>query len=153
MKVRSILVTFAFAILPVAFAACSTTSSPGQLRAGMTPNETVQVMGEPDLKDNVADPNHSGASVLRYTWIDSGKSAIFGSDEKVASVQNVDLTTKKDVVEEAQAQAPPPAPFDPINTPLNYLFFPVKAGFNYLGAGLNCVAGSYCRKPQISPPS
>jgi hypothetical protein len=153
MKLRSLLTVFVFAILPLTVAACSTTKGPGQLQVGMTPDEAVQTMGEPDLKDNVADPAHSGANVLRFTWIDSGKSAVFSSNQKIASIQNVDLTTKKDIVEEQQAAASPPPPFDPINTPLNYLFFPVKAGFTYLGAGLNCVAGDACRKPQIAPPS
>jgi hypothetical protein len=148
---RSILKLLPIAILSLALAACSSTASEGTLRTGMTPNEAVQAMGEPDLKDNVADPN-SGASVQRYTWIDAGKSATFGSDDKLASVQNVDLA-KKVPQQEDRANLSPNPPFDPINTPLNYLFFPVKAGFNYLGAGLNCVAGSYCRKPQITPPS
>ena len=151
MTCRPILRLLPIAILPLALAACSSTSSQGSLRAGMTPNEAVQSMGEPDLKDNIQDPQ-TGATEQRYTWIDSGKSAVFGSDNKLASVQDVDLA-KKVPQQEDRANLSPNPPFDPINTPLNYLFFPVKAGFNYLGAGLNCVAGSYCRKPQITPPS
>ncbi|HUA31973.1 MAG TPA: hypothetical protein VMA09_00085 [Candidatus Binataceae bacterium] len=152
MTLRSILRFLPIAILPLMVAACSTANSQGDLRTGMTPDETVAAMGQPDLTDNVADPNHSGASVLRYTWIDQGKSAIFGSDNKLASVQNVDIA-KKVPQQEDRANLSPNPPFDPINTPLNYLFFPVKAGFTYLGAGLNCVGGGECRKPQIAPPS
>jgi hypothetical protein len=151
MKLRSVLLRLALAISLVPMTACSTATTSGQLRTGMTPNETVQAMGEPDLKDNVDDPNHNGATVLRYTWIDSGKTAVFSSDDRVASIQNVDISARKQAEEVAAAKPRPP--FDPINTPLNYLFFPVTAGFNYLGAGLNCVAGSYCRKPEITPPS
>jgi hypothetical protein len=39
----------------------------------MTADETVQAMGPPDLKDSVPDPDHSGATVLRYVWLDSGR--------------------------------------------------------------------------------
>jgi len=118
----------------------------------MTPNEAVQAMGEPDLKDNVADPAHNGATVLRYTWVDAGKTAVFNSDDKIETVQNVDLATARQA-QQVSEQTRMVQPFDPIETPLNYLFFPVKAGFNYLGAGLNCVAGTDCRKPQITLPS
>jgi hypothetical protein len=43
--------------------------------------------------------------------------------------------------------------FDPINTPLNYIFFPAKAAAIYFGAGVNCVGGGGCAKPQLPPPS
>ena len=152
MTLRSTLRLLPIAILPLMVAACSTSSSEGGLRTGMTPDETVATMGQPDLKDNINDPNHSGASVLRYTWIDEGKSAVFGSDNKLASVQNVDIAKKAPQAEDRANLSPNP-PFDPLNTPLNYLFFPVKAGFTYLGAGLNCVAGSECRRPKVAPPS
>ncbi len=152
MTFRTALVRLALSILTVALAACSAQSSNADLHAGMTPNEAVQAMGEPDLKDNVSDPAHSGAEVLRYTWVDAGKTAIFNSDNKIETVQNVNLATKQEA-QQVSEQTKMAQPFDPIETPLNYLFFPVKAGFNYLGAGLNCVAGSDCRKPQISLPS
>jgi hypothetical protein len=131
--------------------ACSMTKS-ATLSTGMSPDQSVQAMGQPDLKDNIADPNHTGASVLRYVWLDSGKAAIFGSDNRVASIQTVETNTKQHVEEEARAQAPAQA-FDPINTPLNYMFFPVKAGLNYLGAGMNCLGGGTCQKPVLPPPS
>ncbi len=138
-------------VLMLSAVACSTTKS-GTLSAGMTPDQTVQAMGQPDLKDNIADPNHSGASVLRYVWLDTGKAAIFGSDERVASIQDVETNTKQHVEQQARAQAAPQE-FDPINTPLNYMFFPFKAGLTYLGAGVNCVGGGGCQRPELPPPS
>lgn len=117
----------------------------------MTPDQTVQAMGQPDLKDNVADPNHSGASVLRYVWLDSGKAAIFGADDRVASIQNVETNTKEHVEQQARAQAAPRY-FDPIETPLNYMFFPFKAATIYFAAGVNCVGGGACQRPELPPP-
>src|SRR5882757_10161466 len=107
-------------------------------------------MGEPDLKDSIADPNHSGATVLRYVWLEPGKAGIFGSDNRLASVQQIETNTKEHVEEQAHAEAAaqgPPQQFDPIATPLNYLFFPVKAGAIYFGAGVNCAASGDCQKP------
>jgi hypothetical protein len=152
MTVRNFLVGIGAVLLAFTLAACASQASTTDLHAGMTPNEAVQAMGEPDLKDNVADPSHSGATVLRYTWVDAGKTAVFDSENKIETVQNVDLATKQQAVQVSQ-QTQMPRAFDPIETPLNYLFFPVKAGFNYLGAGLNCVAGTDCRKPQVTLPS
>jgi hypothetical protein len=134
--------------------ACSATKS-ATLNTGMTPSQAVQAMGEPDLKDNVADPSHNGATVLRYVWLEPGKAAIFGSDERLASIQNVEATsnTKQQIEEQAAAASRPPQVFDPINTPLNYIFFPAKAAAIYFGAGVNCVGGGGCAKPQLPPPS
>src|SRR5260370_16552402 len=81
----------AFALFTVA---CSTTKT-ASLSPGMTPDQTVQAMGQPDLKDNIADPNHNGASVLRYAWLDSAKAAIFGSDDRVARVQHFQTNTNQ----------------------------------------------------------
>ena len=134
---------------------CSTTKS-GTLSPGMTPGQTVQSMGEPDLKDTIADPNHNGATVLRYVWLEPGKAAVFGSDNHVASVQDVETNTKQKVEEQAHAEAVasgPPQRFDPIQTPLDYIFYPVKAGAVYFGAGVNCVGGGGCQKPQLPSPS
>jgi len=124
----------------------------------MTPQQTVQSMGEPDLKDSVADPNHTGASVTRYVWLEPGKAAIFGTDNRLATVQDVEASTgtKQQVEQQAPAQAAtaePPQPFDPIETPLNYLFYPAKAATIYFGAGLSCATGGGCEKPQLPPPS
>ena len=125
----------------------------GTLSTGMTPDQAVRAMGQPDLQDNIADPNHNGASVLRYVWLQPGKAAIFGSDYRVASIQDVETNTKQRVEQEARVEAAgPPPQFDPLETPLNYFFFPVKAGLIYIGAGLNCVGGGACRQPELPPP-
>jgi hypothetical protein len=153
--VRILLASAIAGMIALFVAGCSTVKS-GTLSPGMTPAQTVQSMGEPDLKDNIADPNHSGASVLRYVWLEPGKAAIFGSDERLASVQDVETNTKAKVEEQAHAEAVasgPPQRFDPIQTPLDYLFYPVKAGAIYFGAGLNCAAGGNCVKPQLPSPS
>src|SRR6266436_3353625 len=133
--IRTFLASAGTGLLALLLVGCSTAKS-GSLNPGMTPDQTVQSMGEPDLKDSISDPNHSGATVLRYVWLEPGKAAIFGSDNRLASVQQVEEQAHA----EAEAQGPPQV-FDPIETPLNYLFFPVKAGAVYFGAGVNCVAG------------
>ena len=152
---RTFLASATLGVLAMFVVGCSTVKS-GTLNPGMTPGQTVQSMGEPDLKDNIADPNHSGASVLRYVWLEPGKAAVFGSDERLASVQDVETNTKLKVEQQAHAEAVaqgPPQRFDPIETPLNYLFFPVKAATIYFGAGVNCVGGGGCEKPTLPPPS
>ena len=151
MLMRRIVVLLAAASLAFAAAACSTASS-GNLAAGMTPDQAVQVMGPPDLKDSIQDPNHSGATVLRYAWVDQGKVATFGTDNRVASVQQMEPTQKVQAQSEAEQRVTPPKPFDPIQTPLDYMAFPVKAGFIYLGAGLNCATGGGCEKPKLPDP-
>jgi hypothetical protein len=137
--------------LALAAASCSAVSSNAALTTGMSPEQAIQAMGQPDLKDNVADPNHSGATVLRYVWLDSGKVAVFNASNRIASIQHIEPAQKAKAQLEAQNQ--PPSEFDPIATPLNYTFFPIKAAFMYLGAGLNCVAGGLCRKPELPSPS
>lgn len=142
-------------ILMLAFAgaSCSTSSSSSNsaLAAGMTADQAVDAMGQPDLKDSVADPNHPGATVLRYVWLDSGKVAVFGSNNRVASIQHIEpAEATKQQIETANQ---PPSTFDPINTPLNYAFYPIRAGLIYLGAGLNCVAGGGCHQPQVPSPN
>jgi len=138
-------------VLAVALASCSTVSDHATVTTGMTPDQAVQVMGPPDLKDSVPDPNHSGATVLRYVWLDSGKVAVFGPNDRVASIQQIEAPEKEQA--EAQARNQPPSTFDPIATPLNYTFFPIKAAFMYIGAGLNCAAGGGCQKPKLPDPS
>jgi hypothetical protein len=146
----------AILLLALFVAGCSTIKS-GSLSPGMTPAQAVQTMGEPDLKDTIADPNHSGAIVSRYVWLEPGKAAIFGTDDRLASVQNIEVgaNTKQQVEQQAHAEqaAQAPEPFDPIETPLNYLFFPAKAATIYFGAGLSCATGGGCEKPQLPPPS
>ena len=138
-------------LLVLAIASCSTASNHASLTTGMTADQTVQAMGPPDLKDSVPDPNHSGATVLRYVWLDSGKVAVFGANDRVASIQQIEAPEKTQA--EVQARNEPPSTFDPIATPLNYTFFPIKAAFIYIGAGLNCAAGTGCQKPKLPDPS
>jgi hypothetical protein len=137
-------------MLAMAGASCSTNSSGAALTSGMTTDQAVDAMGQPDLKDSVADPNHPGATVLRYVWLDSGKVAVFGANDRVASVQQIQPAEA--TRQQIEAANQPPQPFDPIDTPLNYAFYPIRAGLIYLGAGLNCVAGGGCRKPQLPSP-
>ena len=148
---RTILARAALGMLAFFVVACSAMQTK-TLSPGMTPTQAVKAMGEPDLKDNIADPNHNGASVLRYVWLEPGKAAIFGSDDRVASIQNVETNTKQHLEQQVQASGPPQV-FDPINTPLNYLFFPVKAATIYFGAGVNCIGGGGCQTPTLPPPS
>ena len=138
-------------LLVLAIASCSTASNHASLTTGMTADQTVQAMGPPDLKDSVPDPNHSGATVLRYVWLAPGKVAVFGSNDRVASIQQIETPEKAQT--EVQARNQPPSTFDPIATPLNYTFFPIKAAFIYIGAGLNCAAGAGCQKPKLPNPS
>ena len=151
MTLQTFLARAAVGLLALFAVACSGLNS-GSLSTGMTPEQSVQAMGQPDLKDNIADPNHSGASVLRYVWLEPGKAAIFGPDDRLASIQDVETNTKQRIEQQAHAEAAPPQQFDLIETPLNYLFFPVKAGLIYFGAGLNCVGGGACQQPQLPSP-
>ena len=74
----------------------------------------------------------------------------------MASVQDVETNTQLKVEQQAHAEAVasgPPQRFDPIETPLDYLFYPVKAATIYFGAGLTCATGGGCEKPPLPPPS
>jgi hypothetical protein len=117
----------------------------------MTTDEAVAAMGQPDLKDNVPSANHSGPPLLRYTWLNAGEAAIFGPDMRVANIINVGQSPQ--TLAEAEQQKEPSPPFDPIQTPLDYFFYPVKAAFVYIGAGLNCVGGGGCHVPTLPPVS
>ena len=151
MLMRRIVALLAAACLAFAAAACSTASS-GNLATGMTPDQAVQAMGPPDLKDSIQDPNHSGATVLRYAWVDQGKVATFGPDNRVASVQQMEPTQKVQAQAESEQRVTPPKPFDPIQTPLDYTFYPFKAAVIYMAAGLNCATGAPCEKPRLPSP-
>ncbi len=157
---RKILSRAALGLLALFVVGCSMAQQSKTLSPGMTPDQAVQAMGAPDLQDNIADPNHSGGSVLRYVWLEPGKAAIFGADQRVASIQNVEVgtDTKQQVehqahVEAAAASRQAPQPFDPIETPLNYIFFPAKAATIYFGAGLTCATGGGCEKPPLPAPT
>jgi hypothetical protein len=125
--------------------------SGGSLQTGMSSDQAVEAMGQPDLKDDVPDPNHSGATVLRYTWLSAGEAAVFTPDMKVASIQNVGPSPATlQEAQEAQSEGPKPA-FDPLQTPLDYAFYPVRVAFTYLGAGLSCIGGGGCHTPPMPP--
>ena len=143
---RSCLIALAFTVV-----ACSAQSSGSSaLQTGMTPDQTVSAMGQPDLKDEVPDANHSGATDLRYTWLSAGKAAVFSADHHVASIQ--DIGSSPSTVAEAEQQQRKPE-FDPIQTPFDYAFYPFRVAMIYIGAGLNCVGGNGCHKPQLPPPN
>ena len=101
------------------------------------------------MKDNVPSANNNGPALLRYTWLNAGEAAIFGPDMRVANIVNVGPSPA--TLAEAQEQQQPKPPFDPIQTPLDYFFYPVKAAFVYIGAGLNCVGGGGCHTPKLPP--
>jgi hypothetical protein len=130
-------------------AGCSAQSgSGGSLKIGMTTDQTVEAMGQPDLKDNVAAPNHTGPAMLRYTWLNAGEAALFSPDMKVTNIVNVGPAPS--TLAETQQEQMGPA-FDPIQTPLDYAFYPIRAAFIYIGAGLNCIGGGGCHTPPLPP--
>jgi hypothetical protein len=157
LMLRALSASAAVGALALLAVGCSSVKS-NTLSTGMTSAQAVQAMGEPDLKDAIADPNHSGAAVQRYVWLEPGKAAIFGTDDRVANIQTIETNTQQKVEQQQHVEAAAqvnqaPQPFDPIETPLNYLFYPAKAATIYFGAGLNCATGAGCEKPQLPPPS
>ncbi|HEY2664555.1 MAG TPA: hypothetical protein VGI47_09465 [Candidatus Binataceae bacterium] len=130
----------------LALVGCS--SGSGTIETGMTPDQTVTALGHPDLTDSVPDPAHSGGTVLRYTWVGAGKAATFSPDSRVAKIDEVQPNSAPGQ-QAAASQAS--APFDPISTPVSYAFYPIRAMFIYLGAGLNCAVGAPCIKPALPP--
>ena len=115
------------------FAACS--SAAGNLQVGMTPEQAISAMGRPESKDTVPDPK-SGADVLRYSWPSQGKSAVFGPDNHVAQIENIEVVKSQG-----------PSNFDPIGTPVEYFFYPVRLGIGWAASGLNCVLEGHCNPP------
>jgi hypothetical protein len=143
-----------FLLTAIAAGLLSCAAGGGTLQLGMTPDQAVQAMGQPDLKDTVADPHAGGTSLMRYAWVTRGKVATFGPDNRVAGVKDLAASTNPSV-----AATSPPAvaqvnatPFDPIETPLNYLFYPIKFSLSWIGAGLNCATEGDCRRPEVRPP-
>jgi hypothetical protein len=128
---------------------CAAQNGGGSLKTGMSTDQAVEAMGQPDLKDNIPDPNHTGPAMLRYTWLNAGEAAVFGPDMRVASIVNVgpSPSTLTETVQQGQMQ---PA-FDPIQTPFDYAFYPFRAAMVYIGAGLNCIGGNGCHSPQLPP--
>ncbi len=132
-------------------AGCSAQSGGGggTLKVGMTTDQAVEAMGQPDLKDNVPDPNHTGPAMLRYTWLNAGEAAMFGPDMRVTNIINVGPAPS--TLAEAQEQEQMKPAFDPIQTPFDYAFYPFRAAFIFIGAGLNCIGGGGCHTPQLPP--
>lgn len=130
----------------LALAGCSSKSA--TIEPGMTPDQTVTALGRPDLTDSVADPAHSGGTVLRYTWVGAGKAATFSADNRVAKIDEVQPNSAPG---QQVAPSQPSPPFDPISTPVSYAFYPIRAMFIYLGAGLNCAVGTQCVMPILPP--
>jgi hypothetical protein len=132
-------------------AGCSAQSGGGggTLKVGMTTDQAVEAMGQPDLKDNVPDPNHTGPAMLRYTWLNAGEAAMFGADMRVTNIINVGPAAS--TLAEAQEQEQMKPSFDPIQTPFDYAFYPFRAAFTFIGAGLNCIGGGGCHTPQWPP--
>ncbi len=139
----------------------------------MTPDEAVAALGQPDLKDRVVDPRHHGVELMRFVWLDTGKVAMFGPNNQLSQVESIAPANPQpagaangggasgasasgapavETPQEVQREVRPQQPFDPIETPFNYLFYPVKAAFFYLGAGLNCVSGGGCAAPELPSP-
>jgi hypothetical protein len=121
----------------------------GSLKVGMSTDQAVEAMGQPDLKDNIADPSHNGPAMLRYTWLNAGEAAVFGPDMRVANIVNVGPSPSTLTETTQQEQMRPP--FDPIQTPFDYVFYPFKAAMVYIGAGLNCIGGGGCHTPPLPP--
>ncbi|MFZ0889508.1 MAG: hypothetical protein WA005_13725 [Candidatus Binataceae bacterium] len=131
-------------VAAIALGVVSCAAASKNLEPGMTQDQAVQAMGQPDLKDFVPGPS-SGAKLSRYTWLTPGKAATFGPDNHIVSIENVSTAAP----ESPQTTR---AAFDPIGTPLNYVFYPLTFGFAWLGAGINCVAEGDCQRPQVPPP-
>ncbi len=170
MKVRFAAVCMAAAALMLA--ACAMRSGGSDLKEGMTPDQAVAALGQPDLKDRVVDPRHHGVELMRFVWLDTGKIAMFGANNRLSTVESMAPASQPaagaanggasgassgnapavETPQEVQREVRPQQPFDPIETPFNYLFYPVKAAFFYLGAGLNCVSGGGCAAPDLPSP-
>ncbi|HEY6421241.1 MAG TPA: hypothetical protein VIX59_19765 [Candidatus Binataceae bacterium] len=171
MSLRSLLACAGLGLATFVLASCAAIGGGDSqpLAPGMTEQQAIAKMGQPDLTDTVAQSNH-GFTLLRYVWLDSGKAALFGPDQHLVRIEQLqtasnpaaDASVKAatptspaatDTVEMEAAPSGPPQEFDPINTPLNYAFFPLKALLMYIGAGLECVTGAGCHGPNLPPPS
>jgi hypothetical protein len=138
----------------IAASLLSCAASGGTLQLGMTPDQAVQAMGQPDLEDTVADPHAGNTPLMRYAWVTRGKVATFGPDNRVTEVKDLAAAPGPSIAAASTPAAPQVAatPFDPVETPLNYLFYPIRFSLAWIGAGLNCAAEGDCRRPQVRPP-
>jgi hypothetical protein len=139
-------------IVFIVFLAASCTTSAATLESGMTAEQAIQAMGQPDLRDTVTDPQR-GTQAARYVWLRPGKAAILGPDNRIASIQDVTTAAAAPTEPRAQRPRPPSQPFDVVNTPLNYAAYPFKVAVIYFAAGLNCVAAGQCEWPEVRGPN
>ena len=140
-------------VLIFLMAACSAQNGGGSssLKVGMTTDQAIEAMGKPDLTDSIPDPDHAGAPMLRYTWLNAGEAAVFGQNMRVANVINVG--SSPETLQEAARQPGngyQPA-FDPIQTPFDYAFYPFRAAAVAVFSGLNCIGGGGCHSPHLPP--
>ncbi len=135
--------------LAIVIAGCAAQNGGGSLQTGMSVDQAVEAMGQPDLKDSVPDPDHTGATMLRYTWLTPGEAAIFGPNMRIASIVNVG-SSPSTLTETAQQQQIKPS-FDPIQTPFDYAFYPFRAAAVVIFTGLNCLGGNGCHSPTLPP--
>ncbi|MGH7948798.1 MAG: hypothetical protein ACREQF_06215 [Candidatus Binataceae bacterium] len=133
------------------FGGSCSSSSDAALQTGMTADQAVASLGQPDLRDSLSNP----AGATRLVWLKSGKAAIVGSDNRIASIQDVASAAGAPAGSSADLERPPPVPraFDPINTPLNYATYPFKVAVIYFATGLNCLAAGPCRIPVLPDPN
>src|SRR5205085_1495478 len=91
-KMRTLIRGWWVGVLAVLIVGCASQNNGGDrgsLKTGMTADQTIEAMGQPDLKDTIPDPNHNGAAVLRYTWLSAGEAAVFSPDMRVSTIVNV----------------------------------------------------------------
>jgi len=146
---RALVSCLAGAVLALFGASCS--SSSGSLETGMTADQAVASAGQPDLKDSLSNP----AGATRYVWLKSGKAAIIGPDNRIASIQDV-AAAAGTTGGTMRIEERPPGPrraFDPIETPLNYVAYPFKVAVIYFATGLSCIAAGPCQAPVLPDPN
>jgi hypothetical protein len=119
--------------------------------AGITPDEAVSAIGKPNFRHSLPDPSHSGEVVSTYNWRKAGKAAPLATDDRAKSATRGSEQAKAPPT--AQPQQHEASHFHPINTPLDYIFYPVRVALIYLGAGINCLGGGGCQSPYLPAPS
>ena len=134
-------------------AACSAQNggTSGALKVGMTTDQAIEAMGKPDLTDTIPDPDHAGAPMLRYTWLNAGEAAVFGQNMRVANVVNVGSSPETLTETARQPQNGFQPEFDPLQTPFDYASYPLRAAAVAIFTGLNCVGGNGCHSPHWPP--
>jgi len=96
----------------------------------MTPEQAIDQMGS--RRGKKASLTGEGGELLRYVWSD-GRAATFGHDNHLIRIDQLQA--------EQSAAA---GNFDPVSTPLSYVFYPIKRELTWFGSALNCVAENSC---------